>query len=83
MREDSKACIVFLRCSAVRKISLIPRSMDSLECILQMPIEGRYFVPRSRLESRLNAVPGGRAAELLNFGAADDMNRASAVRATW
>ncbi|MDR3417481.1 MAG: ATP-dependent zinc metalloprotease FtsH [Nevskia sp.] len=76
--------LALMRDTAVQKVSLIPRGIGSLGYTLQRPTEDRYLVLRSELESRMSALLGGRAAELLVYeeastGAADDLVKASAI----
>jgi len=68
----------------VQKISIIPRGIGALGYTLQRPIEDRYLMTRSELETKLTVLLGGRAAELLVFnesstGASDDLAKASEI----
>jgi len=68
----------------VQKVSIIPRGISALGYTIQRPIEDRFLLGRDEMESRLAALLGGRAAELLIFGipstgAADDLLKATAI----
>jgi cell division protease FtsH len=69
----------------VQKVSIIPRGVGALGYTMQRPTEDRFLLARSDLESRLAVLLGGRAAEQIIFegdistGAADDLDRATAV----
>ncbi len=68
----------------VQKISIIPRGIAALGYTLQLPIEERYLLTRSELESKIAVLLGGRIAEELVFGeastgAADDLQKATNI----
>ncbi|HEX7689858.1 MAG TPA: ATP-dependent zinc metalloprotease FtsH [Burkholderiaceae bacterium] len=68
----------------VRKVSIIPRGIGALGYTLQSPLEDRYLMSSTELESRLAVLLGGRAAECLVFGesstgAADDLAKATDI----
>jgi cell division protease FtsH len=68
----------------VHKISIIPRGIGSLGYTIQRPTEDRYLMTRHELESKMQVLLGGRAAEQLVFGevstgAADDLVRVTSI----
>jgi cell division protease FtsH len=68
----------------VQKVSIIPRGIGALGYTMQRPIEDRFLMTRTELESKLTILLGGRAAELLVFGetstgASDDLAKATDI----
>lgn len=68
----------------VQKISIVPRGFGALGYTLQMPTEDRYLMTSSELQSRVDVLLGGRAAEELVFGevstgAANDLTKATDI----
>lgn len=68
----------------VQKVSIIPRGISALGYTIQRPTEDRFLMGRDEMESRMAALLGGRAAELLIFGipstgAADDLAKATDI----
>jgi cell division protease FtsH len=68
----------------VQKVSIIPRGISALGYTIQRPTEDRFLMGRDEMESRMTALLGGRAAELLIFGipstgAADDLAKATDI----
>ncbi len=68
----------------VQKISIIPRGIGALGYTIQRPIEDRFVMSQSELETKLAVLLGGRAAEMLRFasvstGAADDLRKATDI----
>ena len=68
----------------VHKISIIPRGIGSLGHTIQRPIEDRFLMTRTELESKMTVLLGGRAAEQLVFqelstGATDDLAKATQI----
>jgi cell division protease FtsH len=66
----------------VHKISIIPRGMAALGYTLQRPQDDRYLATRSQLESEIQVLLGGMAAEELllgenSSGAMNDLERAT------
>jgi cell division protease FtsH len=66
----------------VHKISIIPRGMAALGYTLQRPQDDRYLATRSQLESEIQVLLGGLAAEELllgetSSGAVNDLERAT------
>jgi cell division protease FtsH len=67
---------------AVHKVSIIPRGIGALGYTLQRPTEDRYLMTREEMETRLDVLLAGRAAEFVVYGhystgAADDLSRAT------
>jgi cell division protease FtsH len=63
---------------AVHKISIIPRGIGALGYNIQRPTEDRYLMTENELVNKMAVLLGGRAAEVLVFGAlstgaADDL----------
>jgi len=52
----------------VHKISIVQRGFGALGYTMQVPVEDRYVISRSNLESRIAVLLGGRAAESIVFG---------------
>jgi len=68
----------------VHKVSIIPRGIGALGYTIQRPIEDRFLMTRSELETKLTGLLAGRAAERLvigelSTGAADDLARATQI----
>jgi cell division protease FtsH len=68
----------------VHKISIVPRGIGALGYTQQLPTEDRYLMSREELESKIDVLFGGRAAEQLVFdtistGAHDDLRRATEI----
>ena len=68
----------------VQKVSVIPRGIRALGYTIQRPTEDRFLMSKQEMRSRMAALLGGRAAELLVFGspstgAADDLAKATAM----
>lgn len=66
----------------VQKVSVIPRGISALGYTIQRPTEDRFLMSRGELQNRMAVLLGGRAAELLIFGApstgaADDLAKAT------
>jgi cell division protease FtsH len=66
----------------VHKVTIIPRGVGALGATYQLPLEDRYLLTRSELESRIAVLLGGRAAEEVVFGeistgAHNDLERAT------
>ncbi|HET8730315.1 MAG TPA: ATP-dependent zinc metalloprotease FtsH [Moraxellaceae bacterium] len=69
---------------AVHKVSIIPRGIGALGYTIQRPTEDRYLMSREELEDKIAVLLGGRAAEVLVFGAlstgaADDLAKATDI----
>ena len=68
----------------VQKVSVIPRGISALGYTIQRPTEDRFLMSKQEMQSRMAALLGGRAAEMLVFGtpstgAADDLAKATAM----
>ncbi|HEY2433445.1 MAG TPA: ATP-dependent zinc metalloprotease FtsH [Vicinamibacterales bacterium] len=68
----------------VHKISIIGRGFGALGYTMQLPLEDRYLMSRSDLNSQLAVLLGGRSAEEIAFaeistGAANDLQRATDI----
>lgn len=66
----------------VQKITIVPRTMGALGYTMSTPAEERYLLTKDELLSQITMLLGGRAAELVQFGAAstgasDDIERAT------
>ena len=66
----------------VQKVSIIPRGISALGYTIQRPTGDRFLMSKSEIEGRLAVLLGGRAAEMLVFGApstgaADDLAKAT------
>jgi cell division protease FtsH len=66
----------------VHKVTIIPRGVAALGATYQLPLEDRYLLTRTELESRIAVLLGGRAAEEVVFGeistgAHNDLERAT------
>ena len=66
----------------VQKVSIIPRGISALGYTIQRPTGDRFLLSRTEMEQRMAVLLGGRAAELLVFGApstgaADDLAKAT------
>jgi cell division protease FtsH len=66
----------------VHKVTIIPRGVAALGATYQLPLEDRYLLTRSELESRIAVLLGGRAAEEIVYGeistgAHNDLDRAT------
>jgi cell division protease FtsH len=68
----------------VHKISIVQRGFGALGYTLQLPLEDRYLMTRSDLQSQLSVLLGGRSAEEIAFneistGAQNDLQRATDI----
>ncbi len=68
----------------VHKISIVQRGFGALGHTMQLPLEDRYLMTRSELQSRLAVLLAGRTAEEIAFteistGAQNDLQRASDI----
>jgi cell division protease FtsH len=68
----------------VHKVSVIPRGISALGYTIQRPTEDRYLMRQEELENKLAVLLGGRAAEMLVFGAAstgaaDDLVKGTSI----
>jgi cell division protease FtsH len=69
----------------LHRVSIIPRSIGALGYTLQLPTQERYLMTEPELEDQIAVLMGGRAAEEIQYagvvstGAADDLERASAL----
>ena len=68
----------------VQKVSIIPRGIAALGCLMQRPIEDRFLMDRQQLFHRMTVLLAGRAAETLVFpdvstGATDDLTKATDI----
>jgi cell division protease FtsH len=68
----------------VQKVSIIPRGISALGYTLQRPTEDRFLMAQDEIDSRMTMLLGGRAAEMLIFGApstgaTDDLVKATAL----
>jgi cell division protease FtsH len=68
----------------VHKISIIGRGFGALGYTMQLPLEDRYLMTRSDLQSELAVLLGGRSAEEIAFneistGAQNDLQRATDI----
>ncbi|HSQ82299.1 MAG TPA: ATP-dependent zinc metalloprotease FtsH [Casimicrobiaceae bacterium] len=68
----------------IHKVSIIPRGIGALGYTIQRPTEDRFLMTRQELESKIATLLGGRAAEMLVFGAAstgaaDDLAKATDI----
>ena len=66
----------------VQKITIVPRTMGALGYTMNVPEEERYLLTADELEAQITTLLGGRAAELVRFGApttgaANDIERAT------
>jgi cell division protease FtsH len=66
----------------VSKISIVPHSRGALGYTIQTPTEDRYLLSTDELKDRLAVMLGGRAGEIVEFGAistgaSDDIMRAT------
>jgi cell division protease FtsH len=66
----------------VSKISIIPHSRGALGYTIQTPTEDRYLLSTDELKDRIAVMLGGRAGEIVQFGAistgaSDDIQRAT------
>ena len=68
---------------AVRRVSIIPRSVGALGHTLQLPTHDKYILTEPELEDRVRVLLGGRGAEdiiydgVVSTGASDDLEKAS------
>lgn len=65
----------------VHKISILPRGM-ALGYTLQLPIEDKYLISKTEIESQIKILMGGRIAEEISFseitsGASNDIEKAT------
>ena len=68
----------------VQKITIVPRTMGALGCVMQVPEEEKYLNTQKELEAMLVGYLGGRAAEEIVFdsvttGASNDIEQATKV----
>ena len=69
----------------LHRVSIIPRSIGALGYTLQLPTQERFLMTRPQLEDQIAVFLGGRTAEEIHYagvvstGAADDLERASAL----
>jgi cell division protease FtsH len=68
----------------VHKVSIIPRGVGALGYVLSRPVEDRYLVTQSELESKIRVALGGTLAEELIYreisnGATSDLEQASRI----
>lgn len=68
----------------VHKVSIIPHGVGALGYTIQRPTEDRYLMTRTELDSKMAALLGGRAAEMVVFedvstGASDDLARVTDI----
>jgi cell division protease FtsH len=68
----------------VHKISIVQRGFGALGYTMQLPLEDRYLMTRSNLQSQLAVLLGGRTAEEIVFGeistgAQNDLQRATDI----
>ena len=68
----------------VQKITIVPRTMEALGYVMQVPEEEKYLNTKKELEAMLVGYLGGRAAEEIVFdtvttGAANDIEQATKV----
>jgi len=66
----------------VHKVTIIPRGVGALGATYQVPMEDRYLLTTSEMETRIAVLLGGRVAEEVVFGeistgAHDDLGRAT------
>ena len=66
----------------VQKITIVPRTMGSLGYTMSVPEEERYLLTKEELIAQITMLLGGRAAEIVRFGAettgaANDIERAT------
>jgi len=66
----------------VQKITIVPRTMGSLGYTMNVPEDERYLMTKDELLAQINTLLGGRAAELVQFGAtttgaSNDIERAT------
>ena len=68
----------------VHKISIVARGFGALGFTMQLPLEDRYLMTRSDLQSQLSVLLGGRTAEEISLGeistgAQNDLQRATDI----
>jgi cell division protease FtsH len=68
----------------VHKISIVQRGFGALGYTMQLPLEDRYLLTRTDLQSQLSVLLGGRSAEEIAFGeistgAQNDLMRATDI----
>ena len=68
----------------VHKVSIIPRGIGALGYTIQRPTEDRFLMTRKELESKMQVLLGGRAAEFIVFGevstgASDDLQKVTTI----
>jgi cell division protease FtsH len=68
----------------VHKISIVQRGFGALGYTMQLPLEDRYLMTRTDLQSQLSVLLGGRSAEEIAFneistGAQNDLQRATDI----
>ena len=69
---------------SVEKISIVPRGLGALGYTMQLPTEDRFLMTEGELNTRIDVLLGGRAAEQLIFhevstGATNDLDKAGDI----
>ncbi len=69
---------------SVEKISIVPRGLGALGYTIQLPTEDRFLMTEGELNTRIDVLLGGRAAEQLVFhevstGATNDLDKAGDI----
>jgi cell division protease FtsH len=69
---------------SVEKISIVPRGFGALGYTMQLPTEDRFLMTEGELNTRIDVLLGGRAAEQLVFhevstGATNDLDKAGDI----
>ena len=69
---------------SVEKISIVPRGLGALGYTMQLPTEDRFLMTEGELNTRIDVLLGGRAAEQLVFhevstGATNDLDKAGDI----
>ncbi len=84
--ETGHALVAYMSPGAdpVEKISIVPRGIGALGYTMQMPTEDRFLMTESELNTRIDVLLGGRAAEQLVFhevstGASNDLDKAGEI----
>ncbi|MGO8692622.1 MAG: ATP-dependent zinc metalloprotease FtsH [Rectinemataceae bacterium] len=84
--ETGHALVAYLTPGAdpVEKISIVPRGIGALGYTMQLPTEDRFLMTEGELDSRIDVLLGGRAAEQLIFhevstGATNDLDKAGDI----
>jgi len=68
----------------VQKITIVPRTLGSLDYTMNMPEEERYLMTKNEILAQITTLLGGRAAEIVRFGevttgASNDIERATGL----